>query len=153
MLHTSILTIRSADGEREILVSPFKLHLRERRNLKSGKIEVLHFYDQMQDEAYKKMIEKETLPEELKSDRYILNLGQDFRKHYLGSLEIDFDNKHCGRWEGKPEKISKEDVRILIEMLFDPELKSRSVILFTPTRPSDINLIKKRSQEDSETAI
>jgi hypothetical protein len=142
MLNSCIITIKTESGDREIFVSPLLLQAKEPPNIKSGKIGILYFYDQLRDDACKAMLETEVLPEEFKSDRYVINYGQDFEKYYLGSLHVDFDAKRYWQWEGKTSKLSEQDVKVLGESLFDPHAQSRPATLFTPTRPSDFNLIK-----------
>ncbi|SDP01548.1 hypothetical protein SAMN05428975_0021 [Mucilaginibacter sp. OK268] len=141
MLNSYIITIPIESGDCEIFVSPFLLQSKEPPNIKSGKIEILYFYGQLRDDAYKARLEQEVLPEKFKSDTYIINYGQDFEKYYLGSLHVDFDTKHYWQWEAKSSKLSEQDVKVLAESLFDPQLPhSKPVTLFTPTRASDINL-------------
>jgi hypothetical protein len=143
MLNSYAITIKTERGVREIFVSPLLLQSKERPNIKSGVIEILYFYDQPRDNDYMTMIEKEILREEFKSDRYIINYGQDFEKYYIGSFCVDLDKKRYWQWKGKSDDFSEQDVRVLAEILFDPQSPTRSVTLFTPTRPSDINLTRK----------
>ena len=140
MLNSIIITLNTEEGELEIFVSPLLLQSKERPNIKSGKIGILYFYEQIRDEDYMANLEQEVLAEEFKSDRYIVNYGQDFAKHYLGSLCVDFDTKRYWQWEGNSNKLSEQDVKVLGESLFDPRGQSRPVTMFTPTRPSDFNL-------------
>nr|WP_067059088.1 hypothetical protein [Mucilaginibacter sp. L294] len=141
MLNSYILIIKTEGGEREIFVSPFSLHSKWRPDIKPGEIEILYFYGQMQDDEYKAMLEYEDLDEKFKSERYIMNCGQDFEKHYIGCLHVDFDKKLYWDWKGKLDNnMSEQDVKFLAETLFNPESSSRPVMLFTPTRASDINL-------------
>jgi hypothetical protein len=141
MLNSYILTIKTESGEREIFVSPFLLHSKVRPDITSGKIDILYFYDQMQGKDYKAMLEREDLDEKFKSDRYIINCGQDFEKHYIGSFRVDLDKKYYWDWEGKSgNEMIEQDVKILAKTLFNPESSSRPVTIFTPTRASDINL-------------
>jgi len=135
-----VITVDMENGGREILISPFLLQSKTPPDLKSGKIEILYFYEQLRDADYMKMLEQDSTASRFKSDEFIINYGQDFEKYYLGSLHIDFDAKRYWQWEGKPNKLSKQDVNALGESLLNLPLKSRSVTLFTPTRPSDINL-------------
>jgi hypothetical protein len=140
MLNTSVITVKLESGESEIFISPLLLQSKERPNLKSGKIEILYFYSQMQDDEYKALLEKEALAEDFKSSDYIINCGQDFEKYYLGSLHIDVDSKSYSQWEHGSQKLSEQDIKVLADSLFNPQSQSRSVTMFTPTRPSDINL-------------
>lgn len=138
MLSTVTVTIETEDGEREILVSPFLLQSKVPPDIKSGKISVLYFYDQLWDDDYWIMVDKEFLPEKFKTNDHIINCGQDFGKSYLGSLQIDFDTKFCGEWAGEPGKLTDLEVKVLVESFF--QLKTRQVVIFSPTRPSDFNL-------------
>ncbi len=140
MLFTNIITVKLESGEREIFLSPFRFQSKDRPTLKSGKIEIIYFYDHVNDNNYKAMLEQDDVDEKFRSDQYIINYGQDFEKNYLGSLHVDFDEKRCWQWEGK---LNEQDAKILAECLFDPDLRSRKVTLFTPTRASDINLTRK----------
>lgn len=141
MLNGPVITIKTEIGELEIFVSPLLLQSKEPPNIKSGKIAVLYFYDQLRDEEYKAIVEKDDdLTERSKSENYVINYGQDFGKHYLGSMYVDFETKRYWQWEGNSNKLSEQDVKVLGESLFDPEAQTRTFTLFTPTRPSDINL-------------
>jgi hypothetical protein len=79
MLHSNVISVKLESGEREVFVSPFLLQAKKPAYIQSGKIEVLYFYDQLQDDVYKKEIEKEVLPEKFKSDRYIMITGKTFK--------------------------------------------------------------------------
>ena len=139
MLNSHIITIETASGRHEIFVSPLLLQSKELPDIKSGKIAILYFYDQLRDDDYRAMLEKETLPEQFKSDRYIINYGQNFEKYYLGSLHVDFATKRYWQWEGKSDEFNEHDIKILAESIFYPQTQSRPVTLFTPTRPADFN--------------
>ncbi len=139
MLNSAIITVKLESGESEIFISPLLLQSNERPNLESGKIEILYFYSQLQDDEYEALLEKEALAKDFKSPDYIINCGQDFEKHYLGSLRIDFDTRSYSQWENGSQKLSEQDVDVLANALFDPQSQSRSVTMFTPTRPSDFN--------------
>lgn len=140
MLNSYIITIKLNNKDYEIFVSPILLHSEHKQqNIKSGMIEVLYFYGQLRDDTYKVMIEQEDLLEKFKTDQYIINYGQDFGKYYLGSLRVDFEAKRYWQWDGKGNKLTEQDVKILGESLFDKEANSKPVILLTPTRPSDFN--------------
>ncbi|MFS2187458.1 hypothetical protein ACCC92_12345 [Mucilaginibacter sp. Mucisp84] len=139
MLNSSIITIETETGEREIYISPFLLQSKEPPNLKSGTIEKLYFYNDLNDDAYKATLALEPMRHQFKTDDYILNLGQNFENYYLGSFHIDFKNRRCWQWEGKPNMLTEHDVKNLGENLFNPNVKSRQFTLFTPTRPSDFN--------------
>lgn len=139
MLNSSTITIETETGEQEIYISPFLLQAEEPPNLKSGIIEKLYFYKDLNDDAYKTALALEPMRHQFKTDDYILNLGQNFENYYLGSFHIDFKNRRCWQWEGKPNMLTEHDVKNLSENLFNPGVKSRPFILFTPTRQSDFN--------------
>lgn len=144
MLNSSAISIETETGEQEIYISPFLLQSKEPPNLKSGTIEKLYFYKDLNDDAYKAALELDTLNGRHKTEGYILNLGQDFESYYLGSLFVDFNNKRCWQWEGKPGLLTGQDVKTLQETLFNPNAKLRRFTLFTPTRPSDFNFGRGR---------
>ncbi len=114
--------------------------------MKTGKIEVLYFYDQLKDEEYKINFEQEILADKFKADRYIINYGEDFEKYYLGSLHVDFETKLYKDWKGKEDKLSEQDVMVLADTLFNPGTRARQVTMFTPTRPSDFNITRTRNE-------
>ncbi len=135
MLNSYIIIIQEDDKNREVFVSPFSLHSKERPQIKSGKIEVLYFYENLRDNKYWAMLEKEVLAEKFKSDGYIINYGQDFGEYYLGSLRIDYDTKRY--WQ--PDKMNEQDANILGKALFDAGSLTNPVIMSTLTRPTDFN--------------
>ena len=98
MLSGPVITIKTEIREREIFVSPLLLQSKEQPDIKTGKIVILYFYDQLRDDAYKAMIEKDDLPERFRSDKYIVNYGQDFGEYYLGSMYVDFETKSYWQW-------------------------------------------------------
>jgi hypothetical protein len=77
----------------EVYVSPFLLHAKVRPDIKSGPLDKLYFYRNLVDDEYKTGIEKEEMSNKLKSDGYVINFGLDFERYYLGSLNVDFENK------------------------------------------------------------
>ena len=102
MLISNIITINTDSGLREIFISPFLLHSKMRPDIKSEKIEALYFYDLVPEDEYNAMLEQENLDDRFKSNEYIINYGQDFEKHYIGSFRVDADKKLCWGWDGKP---------------------------------------------------
>jgi hypothetical protein len=143
MLNSYIITIKTKTGVREVFVSPFLLQSKVEPDIKTGEhdIRILYFYADLRDTAYWEMLEREEiLKEEWKSDRFIINWGQDFEKYYLGSLCIDYEAQRFWQWEGKSGNFSDEDVTVLGKSLFNPESQTKKVLMFTPTRPSDFKL-------------
>jgi hypothetical protein len=139
MLNFFAITIQTENGERDIYVSPLLLQAKEPPNLKSGPLHKLYFYKELNDADYKAKLAEDEIGSRFKKDNYIINLGQDFEKYYLGSLNVDFETKRYWQWEGKLGSLTQKEVKSLGESLFNSQGKSRSVILFTPTRPSDFN--------------
>ncbi|HEY9000302.1 MAG TPA: hypothetical protein VIM89_03035 [Mucilaginibacter sp.] len=138
MLNSFTVNVKIGDIKCEVFISPFLLQAKKiPDDIKSGKLTKLYFYYQLRDDGYVANLEQEILDDKFKSDQFIINYGQDFEKHYLGSLCVDFDNKRYWQWEGA-NTLSEDDVKSLGDSLFNPELQSR-VTLFTPTRPSDFN--------------
>jgi hypothetical protein len=140
MLSTFMFNICIAGEEYQILVSPLSLHSKEQPDIKPGKINKLYFYNQLKNDAYKAKIQQLAIQEQFKSDRFIINYGQDFEKYYLGSFYVDVEAKRFWQWEGNSTKFREKDVEFLADFLFNPDFDSQPVILFTPTLPSDINL-------------
>ena len=140
MLSCYSIILNTENGKREIVVSPLLLQSKELPDVKAGKVYKLFFYEYWMDEEYMSNVEKEYLPDQFKADNYLINYGQDFSKHYLGSLNIDSDSKCYSDWKGQPGKLNETEVKTLGESLFDPNVESRRIIIFTPTRPSDFKL-------------
>ncbi|HTI59468.1 hypothetical protein [Mucilaginibacter sp.] len=143
MLNTTTIKIKTERGEREIFISPFLLQSKTHPDFKSGTFTLhkVYFYSELDDNDYKKNLKQE-FPEYLNSDKYIINYGQDFEKYYLGSFFVDFETKHCWDWQGKLDGLNDAEVKALGESLFDEKSIGRTIILFTPTRPSDFDLGK-----------
>jgi|SRR5579863_895805 len=139
MLSTFTIKIKTEKGEREIYISPFLLQSKTRPDLKSGTINKIYFYDQLKDDQYDAAVEQDSYLKRVRTDKNVLNYGQDFEKYYLGSVYIDFETKHFWEWEGKPDGLSEQEAKLLGESFFDPEYEKRNVVIFTPTRPSDFN--------------
>lgn len=142
MLSCYSIILNTANARREILVSPLLLQSTERPDIKSGKVSKLFFYENWADEEYRANLQQEQLADKFKTDGHIINYGQDFGKYYLGCLNVDSDNKSSWGWDGQPGKLDENDVKVLSETLFNPDTESRRVIIFTPTRPSDLNLTR-----------
>jgi hypothetical protein len=140
MTNCLILTIKVEGGEREIYVSPVMLQSKEPPDIKSGPIGRLYFYDPLRDDHYRENLKKDPIDERFKSNSYIINYGQDFEKFYLGSLWVDFDTKRHWQWEGNSSRLCEQEVNALGKLLFNSYSETRNVTIFTPTRPSDINL-------------
>lgn len=140
MLNCYSIILNTGNRKREVLVSPLMLQSMEPPDIKSGKINKLFFYEQWVDEEYKANLKQEHLADEFKTDSYIISYGQDFGKYYLGYLSVDFDNKRYWEWHGQPGKLDDNDVKALGESLFNSDVESRSITIFTPSRPSDFNL-------------
>jgi hypothetical protein len=140
MLSCSTIFLITANGEREILVSPLLLQSKEPPDVKSGKIVILFFYEHWIDEEYRLNLKQERIPDDHKTDSHLINYGQDFNKYYLGSLNIDFDTRRCWDWTGPAGKLDEREIEALVKALFDPEKKSRRITIFSPTRASDFNL-------------
>jgi hypothetical protein len=143
MLNSIIITITVENIEYDIFVSPFSLHSKEQCDIKSGKIEKLFFYNQLKDDEYETKLQQNSIDKKFISDKYIINYGQDFGKYYLGSFNVDFDSKRFWQWQGYSNKFREQHAKILADSLFNANSKRQSIIMFTPTMPSDINL--KRS--------
>ncbi|QEM13173.1 hypothetical protein [Mucilaginibacter rubeus] len=139
MLNSYTINLQTEAGEKEIFISPFLLQSKIPPNLKSGNIEKLFFYIELKDDSYKAALEQEELSDRFKTDEFIINVGQDFEKYYLGSFRVDFQEKRCSQWEGKTGILTEQEIKTLGESLFNPSAKSRRITLFTPTRPSDFN--------------
>jgi len=139
MIFTYSIILNTENGKREILISPFCLQAKQRPDLKSGKINKLFFYDHCIDEKYKENLKREHLDDKFRSDDYLINYGQDFGNYYLGYFNIDFDSKSYWGWEGEPGKLNDNEVKALGESLFNENIESRHITIFTPTRPFDIN--------------
>jgi len=142
MLNSFIITITIESIEYNIFVSPFSLHSKEQRDFKSGKIEKLFFYNQLKDDEYEAKLQQNFIDKKFFSDKYIINYGQKFEKYYLGSFNVDFDSKRFWQWERNSNNFREQDAKILADSLFNHSSKHQSIIMFTPTMPSDINLIK-----------
>ncbi|WP_316810298.1 hypothetical protein [Pedobacter heparinus] len=143
MFNSFIITIETEIGVREIFMSPFLLQSKQEPNIKTGEhdIKVLYFYDNLRDQDYLAMLgQKEFFIEEWKSDRYIINWGQDFEKYYLGSLHINYQTQRYWQWEGKSGSFTDKDVKALVDSVLNPQSKIRPVTLVAPTLPSDFNL-------------
>jgi hypothetical protein len=139
MISTQTLIVNTQSGKREFLISPVMLQSKELPK-KFDKIVKLYFYENWFDEAYKTNLEKERLDDKFKTEDYFINYGQDFSKFYVGYLTADFENKTFWGWQGEPNKLSNADAEILINSLSNPRTENRSIVIFTPTRPSDFNL-------------
>lgn len=139
MLNFYTVKIQTQNGEMDVYVSPFLLQSKVLPDIKSGPIHKLYFYRNLIDEEYQAAIREEVISYKFKSDEYVINFGQDFERYYLGSLKVDFENKRFWEWEGNSNQFSSEAVQALGETLFNPIGKSRRVVLFTPTRPTDFN--------------
>lgn len=135
MLNCYSIILYTETGKREVLVSPFLLQTKEPPDIKSGKINTLFFYEHWIDDEYKANLNQEHLMDKFKTDNYVINYGQNFDKYYLGCLSVDFDTK-C-YWE--PEKLNDKDFKLISESLFNPDVESRRITIFTPTRSSDFN--------------
>jgi hypothetical protein len=142
MINSIIITITIESIEYCIFVSPISLHFKEQRDIKSGKIGKLFFYNQLKDDEYESNLERNFIDKKFISDKYIINYGQDFEKYYLGSFHVDFNSKRFWQWEGNSNNFCEKDAKILADSLFNPDSKHQSIIMFTPTMPSEINLIK-----------
>jgi hypothetical protein len=144
MLNFYTVSIQTQNGEMEIYVSPFLLHAKVWPDIKSGPLDKLYFYRDLVDDEYKTGLEKEGMSNKLKDDGYVINFGQDFERYYLGSLNVDFENKRFWQWAGYSDQLTDEAVQALGESLFNSSTKFRRVVLFTPTRPSDFNFGRHR---------
>ena len=142
MLHSIIVTITIESIEYHIFVSPFSLHSNKQRDINSGKVEKLFFYNQLKDDEYEEKLQQNCIDKKFISDKYVINFGQDFEKYYLGSFYVNFDSKKFWQWEGNSDKFQEKDAKILADSLFNPDSNHQPIIMFTPTMPSDINLIK-----------
>ncbi|MCO4294319.1 hypothetical protein NF867_15765 [Solitalea sp. MAHUQ-68] len=140
MLNSEIITITVQNIEYNIFVSPFSLHSKQQCDFKSGKLEKLFFYNGLKDDEYETGLQQTSIDKRFISDKYILNYGQDFEKYYLGSFNVDFDSKTVWQWEGHADTFREQDAKILAESLFNPNSRRQSITMFTPTKPSDINL-------------
>jgi len=141
MLRSFIITITLENIEYNIFVSPFSLHSKKRPEVKSGKIEKLFFYNNLKDADYvTNLIQQNFIDQEYNSEKYIINYGQDFEKYYIGSFHVDVDKKLFWQWEGNSNKFNEQDVKVLADSLFNHNSNHKSIIMFTPTNPSDINL-------------
>ncbi|HEX8378805.1 MAG TPA: hypothetical protein VF602_13390 [Pedobacter sp.] len=142
MLNSIIITITIESIEYNIFISPFSLHSKKQLDIKSEKFDRLFFYNQLKDNEYETKVQQNFIDKQFISDKYIINYGQDFEKYYLGSCKVDFDSKRLWQWEGNSNKFREEDAEVLADYLFNHSSKHQSIIMFTPTKPSDINLTK-----------
>lgn len=135
MISTDIVTIHANNVKREILISPLLLQSKEPPVTKFGKIINLYFYENWVDNEYIANLQKEA--DHHRSDKYLINYGQDFSKFYLGTSMVDFENRTLQEWQVDSEKLNNHGVKILEAALFDPDSERRRIIIFTPTRPDD----------------
>ncbi|MGZ3756471.1 MAG: hypothetical protein ACXVAY_16350 [Mucilaginibacter sp.] len=146
MLNCYSIILNIGNRKREVLVSPLMLQSKEPPDIQSGKINKLFFYEHLFDEEYKANLTQGHLADKFKADNYIINYGQDFDKYYLGCLNVDFDNKRYWEWNGQSGKLDDNDVKTLGESLFNADVESRSITIFTPTRPSDFKLRRDNAE-------
>lgn len=140
MLMSSTLTITIKHIEYNIFFSPFSLHIKEVPKFKDGKIEKLFFYNNLKDQAYSTLVKQHDKINQFESDDCVLNLGQDFGKYYLGSSDIDTENKVLSNWQGNLHAFTTEELALIADALFNPNNFLKPTRLFTPTTPSAINL-------------
>jgi len=143
MISTDSIILNTENGRWEIVISPIMLHSKERPDVKPGKIVKLFFYENWIDEEYKENLSKqEYLLLMLKERNYLFNLGQDFSKFYLGSLNVDLEQQTYWDWIGEKDKLNNEDIDALGKSLFNPDTERKKVVIFTPTPASAFQLTK-----------
>jgi hypothetical protein len=108
MLSCFAIILNTENGKREILVTPFPLQSTEPPKIKSGKISKLFFYENWDYDEYRANLNQEHIAEKFKTDRFILNVGQDFGKYYLGCLSVDADSKRYWGWQGSFGKLDDD---------------------------------------------
>lgn len=143
-----IIILNTENGKREILPTPLMLHSKNLREeikslaekMKGGKIVKLFLYEHWVDDQYKATLEREYsyLPDDFKTEKFLINYGQDFGKYYLGYLYADFDNKSCSIPEDQADKA--DDLKLIGDLFFSEDRESRTITIFTPTRPDDIKI-------------
>jgi len=139
MIGALIMIINTENGIREILLCPIMLQSKNPlADIKDRKFTKLFFYEHWMDEAYKANLNGEYLPEDFKTEKYLINYGQDFSKYYLGYINVDLDNKTYGIPEDHADKM--DILHALGDLYFDEHTEPRLVIIMTPTRPSDIHI-------------
>ena len=131
-------------GDREVYISPIMLHSKELNKIKADKIEKLYVYSDLKDENYRgnALTDSLSLSE---PENWIIHDGQNFEDYYLGQCDIDFDKKSYSNWRGKSEDFTERNLEVVANWLFNIQREPRKVILFTPTRASEFNLIRKKS--------
>ncbi|MDI1233563.1 MAG: hypothetical protein PSX81_04725 [bacterium] len=139
MIGADVIILNTKNGRREILPCPFMLISDDPFSyMEDGKFNKLFFYEHWIDEAYKANLADEILPDEFKTEKHLIDFGQDFNKFYIGYLNVDFDNKSYSIPIDQQGRI--DDLKAIGEVLFKDDTETRRIIIFKPTRPSDINL-------------
>ena len=140
MGRTEVIILNTVNGKREILPIPFMLQSKNPfTDMKDGKFSKMFFYEHWMDEAYIANLEQEVLPDEYKTEKYLIDYGQDFEQYYLGYLNVDFENRSYSIPIDQMDKI--DDLKAIGDLLFKQDRETRIVTIFKPIRPSDINLI------------
>ena len=141
MINLLPIPIQTESGEYMVYVSPVLLQPTDRPKFQSGKVGRLYIYKELRDDEYKSTVDPADLSLLRNPENIVIYYGQDFSKYYLGSFNIDFEHKRYWDWEGNTEQLTTQHIKALASYLFDPPSNQLpQVVLFTPTRPSDINL-------------
>ncbi|MCF8254789.1 MAG: hypothetical protein K9H61_06315 [Bacteroidia bacterium] len=142
MLGISYFTLIIEGLEHTIYASPIGIHLKKQATIKSGKVEKLFFYSDLRDSKYQSLVDKNEIYSSVKFGKSILNIGQDFEEYYLGSFQLDYDEKKFWDWRGKSSNFGEKEVVILAEALFNQKTEFKKILIFTPTLPSQLNFKK-----------
>lgn len=150
IIGAEVIILNTEGGKREILAMPIMLQSENLRadlkaladNIKDGKIIKLFLYEHWIDNEYKASLEREYayLQDDFKTEKYLINYGQDFSRYYLGYLYVDRGNKSYSLPEGQAHKA--DDLNAVGEMFFSQDKESREITIFTPTRPDDIKVVQ-----------
>lgn len=148
MINLQPIPIQTDRGEHIVYVSPVLLQSKEPPSIKSGRVGKLYVYRELRDKEYKENVDPADLLLVRNAEKLVIYYGQDFSKYYLGSFHVDFEKKLYWDWEADVNANQlAQYVRQLASYLFDPPVSLLpSVTVFTPTRPSDINLGVIRKQ-------
>lgn len=144
MISLNTITILTDRGNREIYISLAMLNPKALANLRPGKIKKLFLYDNLKDDRLKANVPPELLATMPHSKDLVINYGQSFDPYFLGELNVDFDKRCYSNWNSKSDQLTTVELKALMEQVFNG-CELRTVTIFTPTKPSDINLALMRT--------
>ncbi|MEZ4803906.1 MAG: hypothetical protein R2852_00050 [Bacteroidia bacterium] len=149
IINAEIIILNTDHRKREILTSAFMLHskntldaLNEMKGLvadmNASKVIKLFLYENWIDEEYNENLKQKFIPNDLKTDKYLINYGQDFGKYYLGYLSVDFINKT--HWIPVEPGDKIDNLKAIGDALFSQNKESRRIIIMNVTTPDDLKV-------------